>query len=82
MGGIGLSFVFLYNTEIFPTKVRAFTIGLTSFASRLLCSSIPLILSYLEKKNIHPLSIFFPIGILCLFSGWFLPETKDKVLVD
>ena len=73
--------MFLYNTELFPTKVRGFTSGFTTLGSRQMCALIPFIFRFCEKFNLHPFTIFIPVASMALIGSLFLPETKNRKLL-
>lgn len=78
LGGITLSFLFLFNSEIFPTQVRAMTLGIVTFIARQVSSLVPFLVSFARKAGIHFLAIYFPIAILAFIAHFVLPETKKK----
>lgn len=74
--------VFQYCAEIFPSTVRAFTLGIVAFISRELCSMIPFVITFTEKLEIHFVSVYLFLGLLGLLAHFVLPETKNKPLPE
>ena len=78
LDGIILSFLFLYNSEVFTTQVRAMTLGIVFFLARQVSSFVPFLVSFVQKLNMLFLIIYFPFAILAFLAHFVLPETRKK----
>lgn len=80
MISVGYGYLFIYNSELFPTKFRAFTIGTALFFARI-CSAITsfaIDLSHILK--IHPM-VMIALSALPAFAFLScMPETQGKGL--
>ena len=77
LGGYAWSFIYLYNSELFPVQVSARTLGTVSFVSRQTVSLIPFCFTLAEKMDVHFLSTYLPFAVLGLVGSLALPGTSE-----
>ena len=73
-----LGVVYLWLSEIFPTKIRGLAMGMCIFIGRLSFMFCPYIGAYCIKLKIHPLSFHSLIGIVFFWNLIKLPETLNQ----
>ena len=80
LGTYGYSYVFQYNSELFPSHVRGFTIGSATLVSNFVSAGVPFLGSLVEARGIHFVSILTPFALLAFVGAFILPETVNKKL--
>lgn len=77
------SAIFLYATELFPTPMRAFSLGNVYLFSNFVELSKPFITRYINVDNVNILLIISgAILILACILLFYLPETTNRTLHD
>ncbi|XP_072178669.1 organic cation transporter protein-like [Diadema setosum] len=82
--GVAAAFavVYLYTTELYPTKIRAAAMGMFSMVSRIAGIVAPPILTLAKYWKPLPLLIFGVSGVVAGLLTLFLPETRGQKLPD
>lgn len=80
MGSYIPGYIYIYNTELFPSNVRGFSVGVFTFFGTTIASLIPFIGVLTDKMGVHFLSGFVPFALLTFIGCFFLPETLGKTL--
>lgn len=73
-------YIYIYNTELFPSNVRGFSVGVFTFFGTTIASLIPLIGVATDKLGVHFLSGFVPFAMCTFIFSFFLPETLNITL--
>lgn len=78
---IGFCLIFTYCTELFPTKIRAFTSGIVVYVGRLTNVFGPQLVYLADMMNIHPLVFAGIPSLLGIIASFLLPETLNQKLM-
>ena len=82
IGSYTVGYIYTYNTELFPSTVRGFSVGLFTFVANASSSMIPFIGQATDSLKIHFLSSFLPFSLLAFGGSFLLPETLNKILLN
>lgn len=81
---ISLTTLLVYCSEIYPTKLRTFSISLFNFCKKLSIIASPYIISYIHSKNnsFNKVYILFTtLSLICIIISYIIKvETKDVPL--
>ena len=80
MVSIGYGYLFIYNSEIYPTKIRGLTMGLSLFIGRIFGAFTTYVMDIEESLHIHPLVFASLLCIIIIPFLPFMPETKNRGL--
>ena len=82
VGAWPICYVFVYIVELFPSHVRVFTNGALVFILNLMSSLTPYFGLATDKLGLHFMTSLFPFAVAACAACFFLPETKDKILLN
>ena len=78
MVSVGYGYLMNYNSEIYPTKFRALTIGSALFVARICTAIVPFVIHFADLIKIHPMVFSSIMAIILIPFLKFMPETKGK----
>ena len=80
--GVQFCVIYVYCTELFPTKVRMVAMSVMMTISNIVMGSATYIIYVMQQLNLHPMSGLWVIGLVALVCAYFLPETKSKGMLN
>lgn len=69
-------YLFIYNSELFPSKVRVLTIGSSYCITKVVLAFLYLVPNYIFSLNLHVIVISFPFSILAFGASFFITQRK------
>ena len=79
---IGYTVIFVYSTELLPTKIKATGLGICTFIGRAGSMIAPIITEYSKSFGIHQMVVFGIIGLISSLSFLKLKETKQYWFIN
>lgn len=77
---IAAAYLYNYNSEIFPTRLRGFTFSIALGFGRILTALTPFVIDLADSLRIHSLCFVLITAVPCLIIIRYMPETKNKKL--
>jgi putative MFS transporter len=76
--------LYLYTPEIYPTRMRAIGVGLSTSWLRIASAAGPAIVGFLvSAQGIHAVFLMFAVvGVLGAIAGWKMIETRNRQLEE
>ena len=74
--------VFLYGSELFPTKLRGLAMGIALLCGRLIMSVVSQLDAMSESLGIHPNTTIVFSAMIALPFAYILPETLNKKMLN
>ena len=78
MISVGYGYLFIYNSEIYPTRLRSFTMGTALFFARIFAGLSAFAIELAHFLKIHPMVLILCSCFLVLIFLPFMPETQGK----
>ena len=78
MVSVGYAYLYNYNSEIYPTKFRALTIGTALLIARIFTAFTPFVIHFGDLIKIHPVCFSGVLAVVLIPFLRIMPETKDK----
>ncbi|KAL7673637.1 hypothetical protein ACOME3_008490 [Neoechinorhynchus agilis] len=76
------NFAYSYVSEIYPTKYRQFGMGITVIVSQLHSTISPFIRDWVKSDRLVTMVVFGSLAVLATLAIVFLPETKNRTMID
>ena len=74
---IGYGYLYTYNSELFPTEIRGFTISISLCLGRILTATSPFLIDLADDWEMHPMVWCGLTSLLLIPFLFVMPETKD-----
>lgn len=72
--------IYVYASELFPSSVRGFSVGLFTIVANVVASFVPYFGLLARRLGVHFLSLFVPLCFCVFLASLPMPETMNRKL--